>query len=85
MVVDDVSFECPAGELPCVVIVTAVLDADGELTGSLNVISLGGAATVGNSMAVVNTIAAIALYSPATGLAPNAIATTSTILKDGND
>ena len=28
MVVDDVSFECPAGELPCVVIVTAVLDGD---------------------------------------------------------
>ena len=26
MIVDDVSFECPAGELPCVVIVTALRD-----------------------------------------------------------
>ena len=64
MIVDDVSFECPAGELPCVVIVTALRDADGVLTGRVNVLSLGGAATVGNSMAVVNTIAAIALHSP---------------------
>ena len=31
LIVDDVSFECPAGEFRCVVIVTAVLDAAGKL------------------------------------------------------
>ena len=65
-VVDDVIFECPTGVLPCVVIVTAVLTAEGDF-GHLDVISLGGVATVGNTMAVVNTIAAIALYSPGLG------------------
>ena len=66
MIVDDnVSFECPAGEFPCVVIVTAVLDMEGEpMRVDVNVISLGGVATVGNTMAVVETIESLALYNP---------------------
>ena len=65
-VVDDVSFECPAGDLPCVVIVTAETANDGTVTAT--VISLGGAATGGNTMAVMNTRAAIALTADDNGL-----------------
>ena len=66
-VVDDVNFVCPEGDLPCVVIVTPILDENGDVAGT-NVMSLGGAATGGNTMAVMNTRAAIALTATDLGL-----------------
>ena len=59
MDVDDVNFECPAGELPCVVIVTATIGDEDVVT--TNIVSLGGAATGGNTVAIMSLRAANAL------------------------
>ena len=54
--VDDVTFNCPAGVIPCVVVVIA--DDAGNAT---TVVSLGGAASVGNTVEVMDLRAANAL------------------------
>ena len=66
MDVDDVKFECPAGVLPCVVLV--IKTTDDETVVTTTVVSLGGAASGGNTVGIMDLRAANALTVASAGL-----------------
>ena len=65
--VGEANFVCPAGGIPCVVTVTEEANDDGT-TATITIKSTGGMATIRNSMAVMNTRAALSLNTANTAL-----------------